>query len=405
MSKRVGVENLLTNYALSKVGAEKDIDGNVRIPGPAWGDFFEIDDISDDDEFYFTFPVLKDALARHRRKYPVIKKSKYAARDGHLYLAIPIDAEVPVEFLKSLIDDAYEIVWNKLDDTSRLAIELAGLPYDELMILDRLIEGHGLTAQAKVIRKLTRPAILLRTKKSSEAKIPLGASKIGGKPDLPSDTPWPLFTDGKPLAFLAQLDLAEMAKVGSPIKGLPIDGLLSLFSVWGWVEDGDADPHVPDVDWDKQLAWTVVLHTPSGTSLERRKAPRGVNSFKGAILEPISILSLPNSASEPSVSELKWTENQYDSFDSMQMSFHSVQLRHWLKSDSQANHQLGGYAVFQQQYPEELLGTGRAMLLQIGTDERTEMCWGDGGELTFYADAKALAKGRFERLWGTCQGG
>jgi hypothetical protein len=33
------------------------------------------------------------------------------------------------------------------------------------------------------------------------------------------------------------------------------------------------------------------------------------------------------------------------------------------------------------------------------------MMWGDGGELTFYADAKALGKGRFERLWGTCQCG
>jgi hypothetical protein len=45
------------------------------------------------------------------------------------------------------------------------------------------------------------------------------------------------------------------------------------------------------------------------------------------------------------------------------------------------------------------------MLLQIGSDGNSEMSWGDGGELTFYADAAALAKGRFERIWGTCQGG
>ena len=105
------------------------------------------------------------------------------------------------------------------------------------------------------------------------------------------------------------------------------------------------------------------------------------------------------------MSELKWTDDQYDSFDSMQMSFRSVQMSHWLKDGSESNHQLGGYAVFQQQYPEELLDTGRAMLLQIATDARTGMSWGDGGELTFYADATGLAKGRFERLWGTCQGG
>lgn len=45
------------------------------------------------------------------------------------------------------------------------------------------------------------------------------------------------------------------------------------------------------------------------------------------------------------------------------------------------------------------------MLLQIGRDMNTKTGWGDGGELTIYADAKALAKGRFERLWGECQGG
>ncbi len=80
-------------------------------------------------------------------------------------------------------------------------------------------------------------------------------------------------------------------------------------------------------------------------------------------------------------------------------------MGHWLKnSDAFASHHLlGGYALFQQQYPEELIDSGRAMLLQIGSDDHTGMCWGDGGELTFYADAKALAKGRFERLWGECQ--
>lgn len=70
-----------------------------------------------------------------------------------------------------------------------------------------------------------------------------------------------------------------------------------------------------------------------------------------------------------------------------------------------SHHLLGGYALFQQEFPEEVLEMGLAMLLQIGTDGTAGMAWGDGGELTFYADAKALAKGRFERIWGTCQGG
>ena len=69
---------------------------------------------------------------------------------------------------------------------------------------------------------------------------------------------------------------------------------------------------------------------------------------------------------------------------------------------------MGGYALFQQRYPEEVLGQergrGLAMLLQIGTDAKTEMCWGDGGELTFYADIHAFRESRLDRIWGTCQG-
>jgi len=60
------------------------------------------------------------------------------------------------------------------------------------------------------------------------AHIEVGASKLGGSPDLAADTPWPR-REGRPLAFVAQIDLAEVAvdlEEGGP---LPPKGLLSLF--------------------------------------------------------------------------------------------------------------------------------------------------------------------------------
>ncbi|HVI02273.1 MAG TPA: DUF1963 domain-containing protein, partial [Enhygromyxa sp.] len=39
----------------------------------------------------------------------------------------------------------------------------------------------------------------------------VGSSRIGGDPDLPVGVPWPE-VDGEPLVFVAQLDLAEIAK-------------------------------------------------------------------------------------------------------------------------------------------------------------------------------------------------
>jgi hypothetical protein len=91
----------------------------------------------------------------------------------------------------------------------------------------------------------------------------------------------------------------------------------------------------------------------------------------------------------------------------MQSDYRSIKMAHWLKDRDSftSHHLLGGYALFQQQFPEEVLEKRLAMFLQVGTDANAGMEWSDGGELTFYADARALAKGRLERLWGTCQGG
>jgi uncharacterized protein YwqG len=402
----------LAKHAMAKRGAQQDSSWclfdvfqfpHVELPGVSWGSFFEVDET--DGEHFARLPVSENTLKQHRAQYPVIRKSHWLERDGHVYMEVPLDPNLPLGFLKALIDEAHALVWNKLDADDRLKIELAGQPYDEPKLIDQLIEMHNLTSRRSAIHKLARPAILLRTRESSEAKIPLGATKIGGRPDLQAGYEWPAYKDGKPLAFLAQLDLAEIAKLGTPIKGLPTTGLLSLFSAWGWMGEGDADPRIPDGE-NEQIGWTVALHAPPAT-WERRKTPQGVNSFKAAAVEPTRVLSLPNHRVEPPLAALGWTDDEYDRFDEMQSDYCSLQMGHWLKnSDAFASHhQLGGYAVFQQQFPDGLLETGRAMLLQIGTDGKADMCWSDGGELTFYADAKALARGRFERLWGTCQGG
>jgi uncharacterized protein YwqG len=408
----------LAKHAIAKKGAQQcaswcnfDVleEPHVDLPGAAsWTEFFEVDQ-SGDDHFARIY-VYADRLKEHQKRYPIIRETGWMERDGHIQMAVPLGAGIPAEVIKSLIDEAYAIAWAKLLAADRLKVELGEAPYDDSKLLDRLIELHNLNEHRKAIRKLARPAILLRTRKSSEAKIPVGASKIGGRPDLPANIAWPAYRDGSPLAFLAQIDLAEIAKLATPIKGLPADGLLSVFSVWGWVNDGDLDPQTPDdgTETSQEVnGWTVVLHTPRRAKLERRKTPHTVNFFKGAAIDPTPLLSLPNHRAEPPLAALAWTDDAYERFDRMQSDYRSLQMAHWLKnSDSFASHHLlGGYALFQQQFPEEVLEKGLAMFLQIGTDRNSEMAWGDGGELTFYADAKALGKGRFERMWGTCQGG
>jgi uncharacterized protein YwqG len=54
-----------------------------------------------------------------------------------------------------------------------------------------------------------------------------GRSRLGGAPELPPGFEWPRWRDEE-LAFVAQIDLAEVALLGVP-TGLPAEGLLVLF--------------------------------------------------------------------------------------------------------------------------------------------------------------------------------
>jgi uncharacterized protein YwqG len=398
----------LRKHALTKRGAQDKSDGpsrlKVAVPGTGWGCFFDVHSET------AILPIATDTLKSRIQAHRSLKEAPMAPRDGHSYVEAPLDGGIPAELLMTLIDDAYLIVWNKLNERARRQIELSEGPYDEKKLIATLIADRGLTPQAAEIKKLVKPALLLRTKASPDAKISPGASKIGGEPDLPAKTPWPTYRDGKPQAFLAQLNLAEMSAAGTPLKGLPTKGLLSLFSVWGRLVEGDYDSQTPQdgtASMQEVSGWSVILHTLPRAKLERRKTPRGVNKFKSASVTPTPIFTLPNHRDEPEAAKLKWSAKAWETFDRMQCDFRSLQNTHFFNSsdDFYSRNQLGGYAVFQQCFPEEVLKKKLKMLLQIGSDDNTNMMWGDGGELTFYVDAAALAKGRFERVWGESQGG
>jgi uncharacterized protein YwqG len=415
----------LSAYASSKRGASQhpaqaQEEPEVRLGfAGEWNTFFKLSIDRDYDEEtsewiekdrYLHMPALSETLERHQLQYPAIRKSSWMERDGHIYLEVPVAIDVPVNFLKSLIDDAHAIVWKKLKPKELRLVELSEMPYDERALLDGLVTLHGLSEHRGEIHELTRPAIVLQTSAYDEHELPLGASKMGGRPDLPAEALWPTYRNGKPLAFLTQINLNEISRLPPPFRGLPKDGLISVFSVWGWVDGDNLDPDTPaDHSWKRQedSGWTVVLHTPSNDVLERREIPDGVNSFKAALIEPKTMLSLPNATPEPALVSRGWPLEVADSFDSMQSDYRMLQTRQWRKQGCamESAHMLGGYAIFQQMYPEELLQKDLVMFLQISSDTSAGMWWSDAGELTFYASPKGLAAGRFERIWGTCQGG
>jgi uncharacterized protein YwqG/predicted DNA-binding protein (MmcQ/YjbR family) len=409
------------SYALSKRGAEQKLGWEdrpiVRVRGRGWMDFFAVE--ITDDKNALRLPASDEMFNRFRSIQPSIARSPWPERDGHIYIEIPLDENIPAEFIKSAIDHGYALVWSKLDRHGLLMLDLADAPFDQALQLNRLIDFHELGQLRRQVHGLVRPAILLRVCERSEAQIALGATRIGGEPDLAITTDWPAYRNmrspnaaefGKPLAFLMQINLAKIAALGTPIAGLPTGGLLSVFSVWGWMEESGVDPQVPrDRTEDKQeeCGWTVVLHTPPSVNLSRRHTPAGVNIFQTGAVELIPTLTLPNNRREPALASLQLSEDEYARLDSLETDLRTLEAIHCFNTSElmMRRHLLGGYAVFQQYFPDELEQKRLAMLLQIGSDDHALLYWGDGGELTFYADAEALAHGRFERIWGTCQGG
>jgi hypothetical protein len=87
---------------------------------------------------------------------------------------------------------------------------------------------------------LARPALRMVQVKADDADLPIGASKVGGLPDLPPGFRWPPGGDCRAIynddtggtdrlaGFMAQINLAEIADTQAA-RELPKAGLLSFF--------------------------------------------------------------------------------------------------------------------------------------------------------------------------------
>lgn len=151
-------------------------------------------------------------------------------------------------------------------------------------IMDNLREKFS-----QLLEKLADNQIELRL--TEEKNFPAGISKFGGNPDLPKGFEWPHY-NGRPLSFLAQIDLKEAAKYDIR-RLLPENGTLSFFydieeQPWGY------DP--------KDIGCSKVLYFPEGTELVRTSAPDDMPEY--CTLDEFR-MSLTSSASYPCLSELE----------------------------------------------------------------------------------------------------
>ncbi|MGI4875690.1 MAG: YwqG family protein [Janthinobacterium lividum] len=153
--------------------------------------------------------------------------------------------------------------------------------------IQHLFTARGLAAYWPAFQDKLQPCIRLRYSLVEDAAVAVGASKLGGLPDLPPGTAWPTF-DGLPLSFLGQLNLAELPD--AEVRNLlPQQGMLSFFhSVTN--DDYEKSPHA------------VVLSPVPASELACRPQPAdwpdGEEVFKTGALAMAVEQSLPSDMGE-----------------------------------------------------------------------------------------------------------
>jgi uncharacterized protein YwqG len=230
-------------------------------------------------------------------------------------------------------------------------------------------------------------------------------SKVGGLADLPRSTKWPML-GSRPLAFIAQIDLAEVHPFDLE-EVLPAEGLLSFFydaarqTAWGH-EPGD------------RSSW-AILFSPPGNPLERREHPGGL--VPGARFGEKRLLPVSESTLAP------WESPEVHRIldDSRQEAAYCELFN---DPDGVTHRLLGHPDPIQGDMPIEcqLISQGLScengsrydhphrerlargadqwrLLLQIDSDEDLGMCFADLGRLYFWIRSPDLAARRWEKAW------
>lgn len=131
-----------------------------------------------------------------------------------------------------------------------------------------LIESSELPCKEEVLASLL-PAIRISAERDDIANLPIGSSRMGGMPDLPTGVDWPGWRNPRSgrhqnLDFIAQISMTDVAQFDCA-NVLPTNGLLFFFydienEPWGF------DP------LDKGSS-KVIYHPGAAVTLERRSPP------------------------------------------------------------------------------------------------------------------------------------
>lgn len=295
----------------------------------------------------------------------------------------------------------------------------------EIEKLKDKINEYDLTSISDQILKRVKKKIIIDPVPTSEDKIKMGESKIGGNPDLPDGVSWPSF-NGIPLAFLMQLNLSELKKLEFN-QFFTDNGLILFFyneRSTGWsVNEKDS--------------WKVIF-TKDLENLVRTEFPKNVGNIKDSSDQSFSYdshkLIFNNAISLPPAGREYggyWDED--NTYQDPEFIFDD-NFEEFLEEETDAHDENGislfgyptGFECDSHKLSCYLLSNGRdafefdkvlddekmeelkileseaeewTLLLQIWSDDDVGWLWDDWGCLYFWIRKEDLKNNNFNHIW------
>ncbi|RBW68178.1 YwqG family protein [Bacillus taeanensis] len=253
--------------------------------------------------------------------------------------------------------------------------------------IESLIKKHGLEHVKDDILDGVFSCIAVKPERAEH--LPLGASKMGGVPDLPQGEDYPMYK-GKPLHFIGQFNLKEIAELNIKTE-IPKEGMLYFFYYDDW-----EDEEIEGVWGEKEQkdGWRVIYYNGDNSALEPRD--QGIHTYPQCKINFEVVDRLPFMDFDD--------DDDFDRYDELSSD---------LLPNEGTIHQIEGYPhAVQGEVFEECGGYAEkseneedwTLLFQVDSDEENlEMMWGDVGMLYFCILTEDLKNRRFEEAWCVMQ--
>lgn len=277
-------------------------------------------------------------------------------------------------------------------------------------VIEKLIE-KGFEKETEILKGLKQDSIHMVTEKSTEEEFKIGESKIGGMPHLPKGYTWPTYQE-KPLAFLAQINLAEFASYDLK-KQLPEKGMLYFFheggeEIWGF-DPKDEGGFL--VEYIEEPMGLVQTDFPEALEDYMRFSPCKV-TYEIKESYPSDAYELNetyfNGEGNNEFFEILFENEMCDTVNKLFGYPGLIQGDIFLESQLVTNGlYCGDPTGYNDPRAKELeKGAGEWMLLfQIDSDNNAEMMWGDVGRIYFTIKKEDLKNRRFAQAWSAFQCG